>query len=141
MMEPAGPCHQGYYCPGGAVSPVEIICPVGHYCPEDSAQPTPCPSGTMTNELANPNITYCELSPSEECFKIPVLADTLPLLFLSPPFIATCLFTLGAGVGDGRGLGVGFSVWSPLRVIVAISLGVSVSADSSFTALLVSDDR
>ena len=61
MMEPAGPCHQGYYCPGGAVSPVEIICPVGHYCPEDSAQPTPCPSGTMTNELANPNITYCEL--------------------------------------------------------------------------------
>lgn len=61
MALPAGDCDAGYYCPGGAVSRREVMCPVGHYCEEGSAQPTPCPSGTMSNELGNPNITYCEL--------------------------------------------------------------------------------
>lgn len=61
MSLPQADCNAGSYCPGGAVSPVEIICPVGNYCPLGSKQPTPCPSGTMSNELGNPNITYCEL--------------------------------------------------------------------------------
>ena len=61
MAVPAGDCDSGYYCPGGAVSRREVICPVGHYCEQGSAQPTPCPSGTMSNELGNPNITYCDL--------------------------------------------------------------------------------
>lgn len=61
MAVPQDYCHAGYYCPGGATSPQEIICPVGHYCETGSNQPSACPSGTMSNELGNPNITYCEL--------------------------------------------------------------------------------
>lgn len=61
MALPQGDCDEGYYCPGGAVSSVEIICPVGHHCPTGSKQPTACPSGTMSNTQGNPNITYCEL--------------------------------------------------------------------------------
>ena len=42
------------------VDPIEGVCPPGHYCEEGSGVPTPCPSGTLSDQWGNPNDTYCE---------------------------------------------------------------------------------
>lgn len=45
----------GYYCSGGAASPVPTdgvtgnICPLGYFCPMGSASPVICPDGTYSN--------------------------------------------------------------------------------------------
>ena len=55
LTEPSGPCHQGYYCSGGArvQNPEDDItgnvCDIGQYCPEGSLVGIDCPRGTFSN--------------------------------------------------------------------------------------------
>ncbi|KAG7455700.1 SCO-spondin-like isoform X1, partial [Solea senegalensis] len=62
LNQPTGICDAGYYCSGGAMSPIPSdgvtgdICPVGHYCPMGSASPVLCPDGTYSNTTG----FYCE---------------------------------------------------------------------------------
>ena len=44
--EPTGPCDAGYYCPGGAKTPNDMITPVGHFTPQGSSAPITCDVGT-----------------------------------------------------------------------------------------------
>jgi len=61
LVEPTGPCNEGYYCEGGSYTktPSEIyvngsyndICPEGYYCPRGSTTSIPCPMGTYNARL------------------------------------------------------------------------------------------
>jgi hypothetical protein len=44
----SGDCEEGFYCPGGNVTPrpSDYICPVGQYCPTGSSGPIDCAPGT-----------------------------------------------------------------------------------------------
>ena len=46
-MEPTGECAEGYYCPGGQVTPtpVEFPCSPGHFCPNGSSDESSCLAG------------------------------------------------------------------------------------------------
>ncbi|KAF8823043.1 hypothetical protein IE077_001112, partial [Cardiosporidium cionae] len=60
--EPTGPCAAGFYCSGGASSPMPVDqvylfngalngqCPQGHYCEENAIFPSPCLPGFFQNE-------------------------------------------------------------------------------------------
>ena len=52
LSAPSGPCHEGYFCPQGQVSPepLQFACPLAHFCPSGSASATPCPAGTYQDE-------------------------------------------------------------------------------------------
>lgn len=49
MIETAGPCKPGYYCPLRSTSEEQIQCPQGRYCTLGTFHPYPCPSGTYSN--------------------------------------------------------------------------------------------
>ena len=59
---PTGPCNAGYYCNGSASmpGPPDSICPPGHYCTNGSSVPMPCPRGTFSPTIGNPNVSYCQ---------------------------------------------------------------------------------
>merc|ERR1711871_964337 len=53
LKAPEAECSAGWYCPVGSNSsqPDGRKCPVGHYCGGGSSDPTPCPTGTYSNQL------------------------------------------------------------------------------------------
>ena len=62
LSGPSGPCLAGYYCNGSDISPTpdNKICPKGHYCLQQSATPTPCPTGTFSNQTGNQVLADCQ---------------------------------------------------------------------------------
>ena len=63
LAHPSGPCHEGFYCEEGSDSETNTICSKGHFCPKGSAQPLPCPLGTLNSEFGASNISSCLLCP------------------------------------------------------------------------------
>lgn len=61
LSQPQGLCDAGYYCQSNATEPNPEYwkCLPGHYCETGSNTPTPCPAGTMSDMVGNPNVTYC----------------------------------------------------------------------------------
>ncbi|XP_070551430.1 uncharacterized protein [Ptychodera flava] len=61
LVEPTGPCDEGYYCPAGQSSPTpaEYNCTTGHRCPTGSPSPEPCPSGEYQDEEGQPSCKSC----------------------------------------------------------------------------------
>ena len=54
---PTGPCHAGYFCPGGARTPMQNVTQPGHFSDEGSAAQTPCNVGTWMN---SENASQCD---------------------------------------------------------------------------------
>lgn len=60
-------CAAGYFCelgaksryPDGVGTSLSGPCPAGHYCPEGTQTPTPCASGTFSNQLKATDATFC----------------------------------------------------------------------------------
>lgn len=49
-------CESGFYCP---TTTDKIECPKGYYCPQDSVNPTTCPAGYYTDNLAQAICAKC----------------------------------------------------------------------------------
>ena len=63
LVNPAGDCQPGYYCPVGSSSPTQILCPEGYFCNQKSEYPSECPAGTASNRTG--------LKATGECPKCP----------------------------------------------------------------------
>lgn len=59
MVEPSGPCREGYYCPSGASRPDWIECPAGAFCINGTFEPQLCHNGTFRNITKGMSINDC----------------------------------------------------------------------------------
>lgn len=75
---PVGPCDEGFYCQGGAMSkapnqshphyPLNGPCPRGQYCRAGTTSPTDCPIGTFRNSTGAKSQQDCSpCTPGHYC--------------------------------------------------------------------------
>jgi hypothetical protein len=67
---PEGKCHAGFYCSKHAIHPnpgkgsgYGDVCPPGHYCSEGTSDPTPCPSGKISDVFGAVSVRDCASCP------------------------------------------------------------------------------
>ncbi len=63
LIQPAGKCKPGYYCPPGSHYSNQIICPEGYYCEEQSVYPKECQNGTASNQTGLKSASECPKCP------------------------------------------------------------------------------
>ncbi len=82
------PCTAGYYCPAGATTSTQIICPIGTFSLNGAGSCTPCPPGQ-----------YQVLVGQSDC--LPCIAGVVPLAVPGPRASGSSLFASPTTTGTG----------------------------------------